>query len=562
MTSRFAHRGARPASPRTLLTTLVAASLVSFVAAGGGESSGEDDCGEQAIWILTAGQEKRCCTSFLNNDVDKFEYTAEPTTSGSWGPGSIEFWVEEFDHSEDLTNPEQVEASKCKLDSSTMACTGSACIPPSFSGKCDAVVDISAKGHEDICLVAKCTGATCDDHKVEIKFHHTPPAFDHGAALKAAVVNCLGNVTSGENCCSTDPNCADPSSARCGAYGCDDMPNWNTSLVTDMSRLFADCDGANWWCGGVVFDSSSFNEDISGWNTSQVTTMEDMFNGATSFNQAIGAWDTSQVTNMYRMFWGATAFYQDITGWSDASLTTSTEMFAGATAFFNSYKRLDGTTSTDGPPSAWASSSPNEKDDAKEKKEKAEKTRDTMLNGVTDAKLKKKAKLLADAAISGKKVKKMSAKLTAPDEDTACSDYYTKAGLSSSLGACIATAASRRRSLAATTYDVSVFFSEAEVDDSTLTAAENSLKAEGVTGVETSDPIDPITELGTIDGVDSSTLETFKTEVTAAAAMMPPSPPPPPMSPPPPNLVLDEDDHAAGLGGTLLAVVTTALLVL
>ena len=73
-----------------------------------------------------------------------------------------------------------------------------------------------------------------------------------------------------------------------------------------------------------------------------------------------------------------------------------------------------------------------------------------MLDGVTDAKLKKKAKLLADAAISGKKVRKMSAKLTASDADTACSDYYTKAGLSSSLGACIATAASRRRSLAAT----------------------------------------------------------------------------------------------------------------
>ena len=99
-----------------------------------------------------------------------------------------------------------------------------------------------------------------------------------------------------------------------------------------------------------------------------------------------------------------------------------------------------------------------------------------MLTGVTDAKLKKKTKLLADAAISGKKVRKMSAKLSAADADAACSDYYTKAGLSSSLGACIATVASRRRSLAATTYDVSVFFNEAEVDDATLTAAENSLK--------------------------------------------------------------------------------------
>jgi len=208
--------------------------------------------------------------------------------------------------------------------------------------------------------------------------------------------------------------------------------------------------------------------------------------------------------------------------------------------------------------SCETASSPSQK--AKETKEKAEKTRDTMLSGVTDAKLKKKAKLLADAAISGKKVRKMSAKLTAADEDTACSDYYTKAGLSSSLGACIATAASRRRSLAATTYEVSVFFSEAEVDDSTLTAAENSLKAEGVTGVETSDPIDPITELGTIDGVDSSTLETFKTEASAAAATMPPSPPPP--SPQPPNLIQDDDDHAAHTRGLVPLLVISTLHIL
>ena len=177
--------------------------------------------------------------------------------------------------------------------------------------------------------------------------------------------------------------------------------------------------------------------------------------------------------------------------------------------------------------------------------------------------MKKKAKLLADAAIRGKKVRKMSAKLTALDEDTACSDYYAKAGLSNSLGACIATAASRRRSLAATTYDVSAFFSEAEVDEATLTSAENSLKAEGVTGVETSDPIDPIAELGTIEGVDLSTLETFKAEATAAAAMMPPSPPPPPVSsppppPPPPDLIKDDDDHApTPLSVFLLLMMTT-----
>jgi hypothetical protein len=221
------------------------------------------------------------------------------------------------------------------------------------------------------------------------------------------------------------------------------------------------------------------------------------------------------------------------------------------------------------PSPSQKSPSPSQK--ATETKEKAQKTRDTMLDGVTDAKLKKKAKLLADAAISGKKVRKMSAKLTASDADTACSDYYSKAGISNSLGACIATATSRRRSLAATAYDVSVFFSEAEVDDSTLTAAANSLKAEGVTGVDTSDPIDPITELGTIAGVDSSTLETFKTEAAEAAAMTPSSPPPPPMSPPPPkpappNLILDDDDGAVSVkGATRLALacaLTTLALVL
>ena len=208
-------------------------------------------------------------------------------------------------------------------------------------------------------------------------------------------------------------------------------------------------------------------------------------------------------------------------------------------------------------------------------KEKAEKTRDAMLSGIKNEKMKKKAKLLADAATTGKKVRKMSAKLTASDAETACSDYYTKAGLSNSLGACVATAASRRRgrALTATTYDVSVFFSEAEVDDSTLTAATNALKAEGIS-VEVND-VDPIAELSTIEGVDSSTLETFKAQATSAAATMPPSPPPPPVSspppppvsspppppppPPPPNLIKDDDDNVPTAHGLIILLTVTAL---
>ena len=66
-------------------------------------------------------------------------------------------------------------------------------------------------------------------------------AFPDKAALKDAVNACLSAVPSGEACCSTDANCADPSSARCGSAGCVDMPEWDVSLVTDMEGLFRDC---------------------------------------------------------------------------------------------------------------------------------------------------------------------------------------------------------------------------------------------------------------------------------------------------------------------------------
>ena len=181
-----------------------------------------------------------------------------------------------------------------------------------------------------------------------------------------------------------------------------DMPEWDVSLVTDMLELFRHCPTGESSCGGVVTNTyefnqpigswntaqvttmqamfhsaGAFNQDIGSWNTAEVTTMQHMFAGATAFNQDIGSWNTGQVTNMRAMFqhanafnqditgwtvssvsdmaymfWDATAFNQDITGWS-ASI--STVMFTDATAFLNSYKRIDGTTSTDGPPSAWFS---------------------------------------------------------------------------------------------------------------------------------------------------------------------------------------------------------------
>jgi hypothetical protein len=208
----------------------------------------------------------------------------------------------------------------------------------------------------------------------------------------------------------------------------------------------------------------------------------------------------------------------------------------------------------------------------------AEETRDSILADIADARLKAKAKLLADAAIAGAKVQRLTAKMSAADEDTACSNAFSGAGMSSGDGACVATAASsgKRRRLHATTYDVELMFSSATVSDDALTTAADALKtADGVTSVASQASVDPITELKTVPGVDTSKLQTFDTQAQAAVAaastpppsIPPPTPPPPPPSippptpppPPKPNLVLDDDDAAVGLRGWFVACVAAML---
>ena len=114
--------------------------------------------------------------------------------------------------------------------------------------------------------------------------------------LKTAVDNCLAFDPTGVQCCGSahDANCGDPTTARCGAAGCDEMPSWDVS---------------------------------------QVTSMLDMFDGASAFNADISGWDTS-------------------------SVTVTSGMFSGATAWLALFARVDGTNSVDGPPSAWRDTRP------------------------------------------------------------------------------------------------------------------------------------------------------------------------------------------------------------
>ena len=66
--------------------------------------------------------------------------------------------------------------------------------------------------------------------------------------------------------------------------GCEsiDSPvnHWDTSRVTDMSRMFA--------------DAMVFNQPLGRWNTAKIENMSNLFEGARNFNQSINDWDTSR----------------------------------------------------------------------------------------------------------------------------------------------------------------------------------------------------------------------------------------------------------------------------
>jgi surface protein len=103
------------------------------------------------------------------------------------------------------------------------------------------------------------------------------------------------------------------------AFNSPNVSSWNTSNVTDFSRMFV--------------SNLKFNQDISSWDTSKVTDMKSMFYNASVFNQDISGWNTSNVTNMWGTFGNARAFNQNISGWNTAKVDSMNETFSGAVAF-------------------------------------------------------------------------------------------------------------------------------------------------------------------------------------------------------------------------------------
>ena len=162
------------------------------------------------------------------------------------------------------------------------------------------------------------------------------------------------------------------------------IQTWDTSLVTDMSYLFApgynqtppsseaQCDAAGgsgynycsdtdtYYCCGVCTgqatcssnsglkncactystidgacgeNSRTFNDNITFWNLSSATTTEGMFWNATFFDQDISGWEVSNVETFEAMFYEAHRFNQAISPWQISTGRKFDSMFYGAASF-------------------------------------------------------------------------------------------------------------------------------------------------------------------------------------------------------------------------------------
>lgn len=128
-------------------------------------------------------------------------------------------------------------------------------------------------------------------------------------ALKEAVDACLQISPVGDCCADANGNV----SIMCEGT---DLPNWDTSYVTDMNHMF--------------FGATEFNQELY-WDTSRVTNMRNMFYEAREFNKPVN-FDTSSVTDMYGIFAYADVFNQPL-NWDTSNVNLMQYVFYEAKKF-------------------------------------------------------------------------------------------------------------------------------------------------------------------------------------------------------------------------------------
>ncbi|MBR3472763.1 MAG: BspA family leucine-rich repeat surface protein [Prevotella sp.] len=96
-----------------------------------------------------------------------------------------------------------------------------------------------------------------------------------------------------------------------------DMSHFDTSNVTNMERMF-------YWCSGLT------SLDVSHFNTSNVTNMEAMFNVCTKLTSLdVSHFNTSKVTDMILMFYGCSSLSSlDVSHFDTSNVTDMSSMFS------------------------------------------------------------------------------------------------------------------------------------------------------------------------------------------------------------------------------------------
>lgn len=115
------------------------------------------------------------------------------------------------------------------------------------------------------------------------------------------------------------------------------LKNWNTSSVTDMSFLFADTDS-------IMIQLSDISPLLN-WDVSKVQNMEDMFRGCKMEDlSALSNWDVSNVKNMNSMFFYCNKLSDAsaINNWNITNVTNFAEMFYQSPSYPN-FNKIKGT---------------------------------------------------------------------------------------------------------------------------------------------------------------------------------------------------------------------------
>ena len=143
------------------------------------------------------------------------------------------------------------------------------------------------------------------------------------------------------------------------------LRNWNTSSVSDMTRMFFNCDwtpDVEDWVTSSVRDAPSMfeckslvgrdepagpdggghepqreargacNPDVSRWDTRALENAERMFRNLVQFNRDLSRWDTRRLRRASYMFVNARSFDADLSNWDMTSVRGAadvTRMFDG-----------------------------------------------------------------------------------------------------------------------------------------------------------------------------------------------------------------------------------------